>query len=605
VRNNLSFVELLVYLAFALFAIFAVILLKNRSRRLDSEKSAARSGHLFLLYVGIVLLFTFISTFYFLQGPISLLWFALYSAVLFPSLYFASSSRSNQKTGSLLIVLLMVALQVAAPIIQNRGYIYGSDEWRDFRVTTFIVQTGGTANAPFFRGDFYSAIPLFDIENGILSELSGSSGMWVISSLAVASALFSALAVYAIMMRLTRSSVLSLLTIVLSVGAPRGSSGQYLPQTLGSMLGTILVFLIVFSFDKGRKSLLIAGLVMVFSASFVHPSGLVSFFLLSLGILILWKLLYNQQLSRQASRIAGFFTLSLVVSLACWSSQPVLFNGVIGPVVTFLKTLVSVRQFGSSYQFQYNAPSLQVYALPWALPVAAGAAFLSYSLFRIWKQRNARNASGLEKEVFTGLFFVSAALMGLIFLFGGFFSIVTNPGAGIERYVTGSAYGLLSLSAAFLLFSILRFGKAYAFVVLAIVIVSFSIGIASPDNAPFENPSFGAVRTTWPSTIEAYDWARFLSPTATVYGDHDTPVASLVNWPALQTEEYVGFEPIRQILQTLKTNSFDPSNKSYGNAIFVIKSDEIADAGLRSNFVDTIYDSSRHLAIIMPLAADS
>lgn len=599
-RNDLSFLQLLIYLTFALFAIFEVILLKNRSRRSDYETSTARSKHLFLLYVGFVLLFTFVSLFCFLQGPRSPLWFALYSAVMFPSLYFASSSLSNQRIASLVVVLLMVGLQVASPIIQNRGYIYGPDEWRDFRVTTFIAQTGGIANAPFLAGDFYSVVPLFDIETTILSELSSSNGMLVISFMAVASELFSALAGYAIMMRLTRSPVLSLLTIILSVGAPRGSSGQYLPQTLGGVLGTILVLLLVLSFDKGRKSILVTGLVVCFSASFVHPTGLVSFFLLALGMMIFGKLLCGQELPRQGSKIAGFFTLFLIISLACWSSQPVLFNGVFGPVATFLRTLTSVRPPGSSYQFQYNAPGLQVYALPWALPVAAGAAFLLYSLFKILKQWKARNTSVLKKGFFTDLFFLSAATMGVILLFGGFFSVITNPGAGIERYLTGSAYSLLGLSAAFLLFSILRFGKVYAFTVLAIVVVSFFIGVGSPDNAPFEHSSFGAVRTTWSSTIEAYDLGRFLPPTATVYGDHDTPIASLVNWPALQTEQYGGFEPIRQILQTLKTNSFNPLNKTYSDAIFVIKSDEIADMGLRSNFVDTIYDSERHLAIIMP-----
>jgi hypothetical protein len=600
VGNSLSFLQLLVFLTFGLFAVFEVIILKNRSRNPNPEKSLARSGYLFLPYVGITLAFTVFSLFYFIQGPRSLLWFACYTALIFPSLYFASSLRPSQKWGSLVIVLLLITIQAAAPIIQNGWYIYGPDEWRDFRVTTFITQTGGIANAPFFKGDFYSVVPLFDIENAIFSLFSGASGMWVISLMAVVSGVLFALIVYAIMMRLTKSTVLSLLTIILSVAAP-GSSSQYLPSILGSLFGMVLVLLLVLLLEKGHRNLLIIGLLTVFTAAFVHPSGLIFFFLLSFGILILDRLFYNQQLSRKASsKIAGLFALSFVLSLACWSSQPVLFNGVFGPVITFVRTLLSVGQFQPSYQFQYNAPGLQIYALTWALPVAASAALLFFSLSRALRQRSGKTMFVTKENIPTILFFLSAAIVGLIVLFGGFFSVTNNPGAGIERYLTGSAYSLLGLSAAFLVFSILRFGKTYGLIMLAIIVVTLFIGISSPDSAPFENPSFGAVRTTYTSTIEANDWVRFINLTTNVYADHDTPLAYLVHWPNLQTQQYVGFEPIREILLTLKTNSFNPENITYSNSIFVIVSDEITNASLRSNFVDTIYDSGIHIGIIMP-----
>jgi len=200
------------------------------------------------------------------------------------------------------------------------------------------------------------------------------------------------------------------------------------------------------------------------------------------------------------------------------------------------------------------------------------------------------------------MFFVSAGAMGLILLLGGLLSIISNPGAGIERYLTGPAYGLIGFSAAFSLMTLIHARKGFAFAVLAIMMVTLIVGVSSPDNAPFEHPSFGSVRTTWQSTIEAYDFVPFLSTRMNIIGDHDTPIAYLVDWPKLRTEEYVGFEGRRKLLQSLKENSFDPTDAIYMGSIFMIKSDEIEDPNLLNNYVNLIYDSGRHRGLMMPLS---
>lgn len=581
-------------MALGLFALVAVILYVGRSAIATTSHLRRRSKKLFILYCVTFAVFILFSLYELILGSRSLIWFGLYGIVACASLYFSNSSAALQRRSSLIIILFLVVLLSVTPKIQNRGIIYGPDEWRDVKVTTYVVENGTFMDAPYFKGDYYSALPLFNILNAMVSSLSGWNVMLIFSLMPPILTIASSLVTYAVMYRLSKSHMLASLFVILSSSMPRSSSGQYIPAVLSGSLGSLLVLLLILVCLKKDRRFLVLASITAFTVSLVHPLGVMPLLLLSVGILALVGFFFRKSLPTSTiSATRGFFLACLVIGIAAWSSQAILLNGVTAPVEKFIETLVSFGRIRTSYSLQYQSQGLELYAYPWAVPVSVSAAFLLLSLKDLLK-RNPRR-KGLDY-----VFFLASAAVGLILVLLGFASVVSNPGAAVERYVNGTAYGLLSFSTALVFFVMFRGRKIFAVLAIALLFANIVIGTNSPDNAPFEHESFGAFRTTWISTIEAHDIIVFLNSTTRVYGDHDIPVSSLMSQIGLQNQTYVGFQPIRAVLETFKNNSFTPFDPQYASSVFIIKTDEIINHGLFSNYVNTLYNSERHVMIANP-----
>jgi len=224
----LGFFELLLLFAFVLFVIIEFLLILTKPTTSISTELKHKSKLLFLGYCTLSLSFILLSVYYMLQGTREFLWFILFAIVAGSSLYFANSSRTWQRQISVFVVLSMIVVQSTIPIIQNRGVIFGPDQWRDLEVTTFIKDEGSFKSAPYISGSYYSVIPLFNVLNAMLSQLSGWDEIVTFSLFPAILALLGALSIYAIITRLTKSSVLALLVLIVSASMPRHSSGQYI-----------------------------------------------------------------------------------------------------------------------------------------------------------------------------------------------------------------------------------------------------------------------------------------------------------------------------------------------------------------------------------------
>jgi len=404
----------------------------------------------------------------------------------------------------------------------------------------------------------------------------------------------SSLAIYAVMYRLSQSRILASLTVVLSGSLPRSCSGQYIPSALSGSLGSLLVLLLILACLKKERGLSAPVLITVFTASWVHPLGVVSVLLLSSGILTMASFFFRKSLSVLTKSAVKWFLLTcLVIGVTVWSSQAILLSDVTVPIKRLLETLASFGRAISFYEIQYQSQGLELYVYPWAVPVSFSAAFLLLSLKNLLK----RNPS---REGLNHVFFSASATAGLILIVMDFASVISNPGVAVERYVSGVAYSLLLFTTAFVFFLMVCGKKVFVILAIILLFTNIVVGISSPDNAPFEHESFGAVRTTWESTIEARDIIVFLNSTLKVYSDHDIPVSYLMNQTNIQNQTYISFQAIRVKLDLFKNNSFLPFSPQYANSIFIIKTDEIQNAKLFSNFVNTIYDSERHIMFIVP-----
>jgi len=597
----LGFFELLLLFAFVLFVIIEFLLILTKPTTSISTELKHKSKLLFLGYCTLSLSFILLSVYYMLQGTREFLWFILFAIVAGSSLYFANSSRTWQRQISVFVVLSMIVVQSTIPIIQNRGVIFGPDQWRDLEVTTFIKDEGSFKSAPYISGSYYSVIPLFNVLNAMLSQLSGWDEIVTFSLFPAILALLGALSIYAIITRLTKSSVLALLVLIVSASMPRHSSGQYIPSELSGSLGMLLVLFLVMTQIRGERKLYLVASLFALVVSITHPLGMLTFFALSLGILIVNKLSSTEKLlAHQVSRIRGVFSICLLISIGYWSSQQILFNGVFGQVARLLETLVSFRQVPSVYQPQYQVHGFEMYSLSWALPVATVAAYLLFSLPRLVSKAKTK-----VNRDFSYIFFYAAGLMGIVMVLGAFASVISNPGASVERYINGPAYTLLALTTSYGIFLLLRTKRISAFVSI-LLLATVIIGTSSPDNAPFEHPTFGAFRSTWLSTIEARSIVSFLSNNTRVFSDHDIPVVGVARLEGLtifRGETYISYQRIRNVLEIFKNNSCEPFDTEYVGAVLVIKTSEIKDPGLFSNYINILYDSKRHIVVMVPHAS--
>ena len=529
-------------------------------------------------------------------APRPFMWFVLFAIIACSSLYFAHSSLLNQRHVSLLVVVTLAVMQSLIPMVQNRGIIFGPDQWRDLKVTTFIADQGNFENAPYLPNDYYSVIPLFNVLNTVVSKLLGWEVMATFTLLSPILELLGVLSIYLAIRSLTKNPLLSLMTVILLISIPRGSSAQAIPSTLSSSLGALLIWLFVKAQNGASRRLLLLVSLVVLVASIVHPIGVIAILTLSFGILVVNKLFSKKKLPEsQVSQISHSFIICFLIPMTCWTTNEIVFYGVFGQLTRFFHTLMTPRPMPSVYSLQYQAQGFEIYSFVWALPVATSAAYLLLSLRRVRKGK-----TQLDRD-FSHFFQFAAALMGLGLVLAGFVSVTLNPGASVERYVNGPAYLLLALPSSLVFCQLLRVNRRiFSVFIIMVLLATVAIGSSSPDNAPFEHPTFGAIRITWTSTIEADMIVFFLPNNTHIYGDHDISVSAQAGLTNRQFTTDISFQTTRNVIESFKDNSFTTFDRKYIKAIIVIKADEIINQELFNSYVNVIYNSQRHVTIILP-----
>lgn len=595
----MNFAEILVIVAVSVFAL--IILLVKWAGGLRTEISLTlkpKGRRTFYVYCSALLVLAVLSVYYAIIGQRSFLWFGLFGLIGILSLYFASSSRNRQRNVASLALFFFVILQCLMPIIENQGVMFSSDQWRDVNVTTFIMHSGSYQNAPGLENGFYGFIPLFNILNAAITEVTGFPVSVTFIVMVLITSLIFAASFYALLMNLTGKTIAAVVALLFFVSIPRLAITSSLPSTMSISLGFLLVLLLV----KGvlnqnlirRVFFLIA--IIVFAVSVCHPMGVIPILAACLTILVLNLLVTNARLSPQRlSFVRGVFMISLLISVAYWSVDAQVFRGVINPLMKFLNSLTGLRT-PSVYSPQYFSGGNQIFSVAWAIPVSFSAAFL---IMLLWNVRISKIRK-IHLTRFSQQFFFAASVAGLLLVGSAFISILASPGASVERYINVPAYAFLVFPSSLVLGQLLsNHKKMIVFLSILVLLASLVIGMSSPDWAPFENPTFGAVRFTYSSLAEANTLVKILPNNTRLYEDHDIPIAEIAELGNVSFVTDKSYQTTRSVIDLFKQNLFVSNDVKYKNAIIVLKTDEILDQNF-SKHVNLLYNSGRHVAVSLP-----
>jgi hypothetical protein len=597
----MNFAEILSLVAVSVFLL--VLLLLRLGGGLKTEVSVSlkpRRRRLFNLYCAILLIFGVLSVYYAIMGERPFIWFGLFGLIGAVSLYFGSSLTTRQRGIASFAIVFFAIIQSLMPIIENRGVVFGPDQWRDVKVTTYLMNTGSYQNAPGIEAGFYGFIPLFNVLNASVTETIGvPPSITFIVVLAVLS-LISAAAFYALLKNLTGNTMAAIIAVLFFVSVPRLSLTQSLPSTASLSLGLLLLLLLLKGASNRSllKSVLFTVAIMVFTVSVFHPVGMIPILAVCLTILVLNMLVTETRLPSQTlTFVRSVFIISLLISVSYWSVDAKVFSGVVNPLIRFFNTLTTFGHGTSIYSPQYFSGSNQFYSIAWAVPVSFSAAFL---ITFLWNTRNPTTQRNMLSR-FSQHFLLASSLAGLLLVGGAFISILASPGASVERYINGPAYTFLVFPSSIIVSQLLS-NRKKAIAIIAIIVFSASlvVGASSPDWAPFENPAFGAVRFSHASTTEANTLVKIVPNNTRLYEDHDIPLSEL-SW--VENVSYVtdrSYQTTRNVVQLFKQNalvSFDPT---YGNSTVVIKTDEITDQNIFNKYINIAYSSGRHVVFYIP-----
>jgi len=587
----MNFIILLVFFAIVLFIVTTLLLTwVGEDGHKASEKRKPRFvSFLLYIFVGIFFLLSMRSA---LIGVRMITWFYFFAFVELLCLYFSSYSTVKSQITPIFIITVLAITQSLMPIIQNKGIIFGPDQWRDLEVTTYIVEKGTFEDYPWIAPGFYSFIPLFNILNAVISKVLGFPPMLTIGTMQAFFCLISVLSVYIIMKKLFDNSMISLLAAILLISTPRLAIIQSLPSTASLSLGLLLLL----SFIKGSvvfsRSLIGIIVLLALVAAIIHPIGIL-IALVAASSFLLCNYLYTKNLvTQRITFMKNAFVVCLITSLACWVWKNEIFKSVFNPLLRFLRSFATLRKSSLLYYPQYQSAGFEIFSFAWALPVAFSAAFVLTNFIKSWRKKNEINFN-LPLQIIT-----ASTIAGLGLILSAFLSVLISPGAAVERYVSTIGYALLILPTS-VVFGRFLFSKKKIALLFAIILLSANIIIASrsPDLAPFENPTFGAVRYTFTGFTEAITIVNFLPNNTYLYEDHDIPLASVGNLKGSAFITYRSYQPTRVVIQSFKDNSFKPFHSKYKNAFIAIKTDEIADQKLFYNFVNIIYSSENHVMV--------
>ena len=242
----MNFYQLLVIFSFAIF--FIVSFLSFLTRRIPRQIDGRVTLPYFNLYLAMFFLILLLSAYYSLSGVRTGLWFALFSCYTIFSLFYArSETRSQRNFATASLIILSITLS-SIPIIQNRGVIFGPDQWRDLWITTFIVEEGTFEGA--VGSGYYSFIPLFNIINAVFAKITDMPPMYTFIVMQIVYSIIAVLSIYLIVEKLSGNRPASFIAIAIFLSTPRLTTIQAIPAVASLSLGTLLIFKRVISTSK-------------------------------------------------------------------------------------------------------------------------------------------------------------------------------------------------------------------------------------------------------------------------------------------------------------------------------------------------------------------
>jgi len=124
------------------------------------------------------------------------------------------------------------------------------------------------------------------------------------------------------------------------------------------------------------------------------------------------------------------------------------------------------------------------------------------------------------------------------------------------------------------------------------------IGSRSPDWAPFENPSFGAFRSTATSLVEANTLVTLVPNGTRLYQDYDIPLEDIGPLQHIVFTTDRNYDTTRKVVQMFEGNMVRPFDVDYRGAVIVMKADRIVNGEVLTIYINIVYDSGRHVAVM-------
>ena len=137
------------------------------------------------------------------------------------------------------------------------------------------------------------------------------------------------------------------------------------------------------------------------------------------------------------------------------------------------------------------------------------------------------------------------------------------------------------------------------FICLVLLSVNIFLGSSSPNWAPFENPTFGAVILTYTGYTEAQDIVPIVPQNLRVYVDNDIPVLGLARLMGVDVIRDQSYQTIRVVVEAFKDNNVDWDNPRILNSISYLKTSDIRNSSIYDEKVDMVYCNGLHSGFIV------
>lgn len=616
VVRTVNFQELLVVFSVSIFALTLYLILRfkknfeeNKNERLSVLHSSVFSEALYRIHYSLILLFVMATGYSIWFGLRPFLYYAVFALLFVTSIFLVLASPPEKKvltTRTVLITVVMLGLtQSLLPTFENRFIIFGSDQWRDIVATKLISEQGNFSSAAVYSGSYYSSIPLFSVLSTVVTLTTGN----VFLSFAIltgAMSLVMVLMIYFILLRLARSQIASVVGVFVFLSTPRLALVQALPSTVSLVLGSVLVLLLIEYMSIPCRRTLAALVLVAFSALIFHPTGIIVLIILCGGLVTLHLTGVARQTYPQSKMARNLLGIVCIMAFAYWSLNYVMFTSIIMPLKTLLSSIPT--SLGPSiYTPRYLTSSFEVFSYAWAVPAGISAAYVVATLHKLLRGR--KNSRATSTETLSILPF-AAGMIGLLSIAVGLISIIHAPSASVERYVDNTAYLLLAVSSAVVSSQLI--GSRQTLAVVCIIFLlgpSVYIGSGCPDWAPFENPTFGAIRYTHTGYVEANTIVKHLPNNITIYADYDIPVDGVAAMANISFSMPGTFQIIRNVIATIKDGTFNPFVPIYAdspatfasvNATFTVKLDEVQNTTALDEYMNILYNSGLHIVLRTP-----
>jgi hypothetical protein len=601
---TIDFEELLAILVLLIFAFSLYLIYKSNkawkekgSKEFQIKCSSRFESLLFYIHYFLILLILIVAVYSTWLGFRSAIYFASFALVFISSVLLILVRPIEKIRCTIIFTLITLSLiHSLIPIAENRGIIFGPDQWRDFVATKSIYEEGNFWNASVISGSYYSFIPLFDILNASISLITGNTSFLSFIVLVATLSVIMVLSIYLILLKLTGTHIASVIGVFAFLSTPRLSVVGAISSTISITLGSLLILMLIQYVSTPCRHRLIVIVILALSTVIFHPTGIIGLLALCGGLIVMGSVGIIRKVYPESMMMSRLFVLVSAMSLAYWTLSNVVFASIIVPLRRLFVSLPTY--WGESiYTPRYYTGGFEVYAYAWALPVGISAAYV-FTIF-MGHLPTKRKGHVPKQKKFNSFVFI-AGIVSLLMIGIGFVSILHAPSASLERYINMPAYLLALIPLGMVGAHIINSKQKLGFLCLMLLLSTFVyIGTSSPDWAPFEHSEFSAVCTTYFGYTEAKTIATFLPNNLYIYSDNDIPVEGVARIANISFEAPESFQTTRSVLDHLKNGAFIPLSSNYERSVFIIKFAEIENITL-FNSVNVLYNSGKHVMIKNP-----